>query len=87
MSAGSVRSRSAGSIGTMSAKSIKVAPAPGPDLPQWARKPSVYAQPDDMDDEIGTNGSIAGLFDEDDETVGFGVTYQNCKSYNYYEVA
>ena len=41
--------------------------SPTPDLPTWARKPSVYDSPDkdNMDEEIGANGSIAGLFMED----------------------
>ena len=55
----------------MSARSIRVSPAP--DLPTWAHTPADYASPqrtDGMDEEIGANGSIAGLFVEDDEKVG-----------------
>ena len=90
----------------MSAKSIRVRPAPDPDLPTrvsptpglptWARKPSVYSSPDNMaassgwtddkDEEIGSNGSIAGLFVEDDEKVGF-IVIQGCEEgYNATEI-
>ena len=47
--------------------------SPAPDLPTWAHTPADYASPqrtDGMDEEIGANGSIAGLFVEDDEKVG-----------------
>lgn len=57
----------------MSARSIRVSPAP--DLPKWADKAAGYASPDDMDEEIGSNGSIAGLFVEDDEKVGFSAQF------------
>ena len=53
--------------------------SPAPDLPTWAHTPADYESPqrtDGMDEEIGANGSIAGLFVEDDEKVGlFGYIY------------
>ena len=61
----------------MSARSIRVSPAP--DLPTWAHTPADYASPqrtDGMDEEIGANGSIAGLFVEDDEKVGLAIFYR-----------
>ena len=52
--------------------------APGPDLPTWARKPSVYSSPewiDERGEEIGSNGSVAGLFVEDGGKVGLEVPH------------
>ena len=73
----------------MSARSIRVSPAP--DLPTWAHTPADYASPqrtDGMDEEIGANGSIAGLFVEDDEKVGlFGhILPGGCKKFRKWKI-
>ena len=98
MSARSTRTRSAGSIGSTSVRSIAVSPAPpqdpqrlsssapGPDLPVWARKPSVYSSPewiDEKGEEIGSNGSVAGLFVEDGGKVGWEVP--NHTNYTFHD--
>ena len=70
---------SAKSIWVMPDPDLPTRASPTPGLPTWARKPSVYSSPDNMaassgwtddkDEEIGSNGSIAGLFVEDDKKV------------------
>ena len=88
---------SAKSIWVMPDPDLPTRASPAPGLPTWARKPSVYSSPDNMaassgwtddkDEEIGSNGSIAGLFVEDDEKVGFNSTCVPCSANYLQEVA